>query len=197
MRRKTMGLRPSPALIVAIAALVAAVAGTAVAGPGATTSKITKKKVTNIARNVANQQIDDRAAGLSVAHANTATNATDANHATTANTANHANTATSAETAANAQALSGNTIVGEGELDGPGQVNNSTCTTVSEQLPGVQASDHVIATPPDAWTGITAEISFFGSIFGPTENVRYTICNLSGVNMNFGTSPPVRYLVIR
>src|ERR687896_603427 len=47
---------PSPALIVAVVALVAALAGTAVAGPGATTSKITKAKV----KKVANKQINKR-----------------------------------------------------------------------------------------------------------------------------------------
>ena len=193
MGTKLMGLRPSPAIVVAVMALVAAIAGTAVAGPGATTSKITKKKVTKIADNeinklapkIANDEITKRAPDLSVAHA------------TTANQATTANNATNAETAANANALSGNTIVAEGNLDGPGLVTNSSCTTVSKQVPGVQASDHVIVTPPDAWVAITAEISFLGSINAPTENLRYTICNLSGVNQNFGTSPPVRFLVIR
>jgi hypothetical protein len=48
--------RPSPALIVAVVALVAALAGTAIAGPGATTSKITKAKV----KKIANKQINKR-----------------------------------------------------------------------------------------------------------------------------------------
>ena len=48
--------RPSPALIVAVFALVAALAGTAIAGPGASTSKITKAKV----KKVANKQINKR-----------------------------------------------------------------------------------------------------------------------------------------
>jgi hypothetical protein len=50
------GLRQSPAIIVAVLALVAAVAGTAVAGPGAVTSAITKAKV----KKIANKQIDKR-----------------------------------------------------------------------------------------------------------------------------------------
>jgi len=63
----------SPALLVAILALVAAVAGTAVAGTdlGATTSKLTKKKVKKTAKKVANKQITKRAPGLSVANAAT------------------------------------------------------------------------------------------------------------------------------
>jgi hypothetical protein len=48
--------RPSPAIIVAVVALVAALAGTAVAGPGAETSKITKAKV----KKIANKQINKR-----------------------------------------------------------------------------------------------------------------------------------------
>ena len=47
---------PSPALIVAVVALVAALAGTAIAGPGASVSKITKSKV----RTISNKQIDKR-----------------------------------------------------------------------------------------------------------------------------------------
>jgi hypothetical protein len=58
--------RPSPAAVIAVVALVAALAGTAVASdPGATTSALGKKKVKKIAR----KQISKAAPGLSVAHA--------------------------------------------------------------------------------------------------------------------------------
>jgi hypothetical protein len=74
-----MGARPSPAIIVAIVALVAAVAGTAVAGPDATTSvskkktkQIAKKQVNKLAPGIANDEITKRAPGLSVASAVTA-----------------------------------------------------------------------------------------------------------------------------
>lgn len=61
------GERPTPASIVAILALIAAVAGTAVAsGPDATSSAVTKKKVKKIAANEADQQTTERAPGLSV-----------------------------------------------------------------------------------------------------------------------------------
>ena len=49
-------LRPSPAIIVAVVALIAAVGGTALAGQVAITSKISKKKV----KKIANKQIDKR-----------------------------------------------------------------------------------------------------------------------------------------
>lgn len=57
MRRITQG--SSPALVVAVMALIAALAGTAIAGPTATTS-INKKKTKRIARQQANKQINQR-----------------------------------------------------------------------------------------------------------------------------------------
>jgi hypothetical protein len=78
--RRLRGFRPSPAIVIAVLALVAAVAGTAVAGgPGATTSvskkktkQIAKKQVNKLAPGIANQEITERAPGLSVAHADIA-----------------------------------------------------------------------------------------------------------------------------
>jgi hypothetical protein len=70
-------VRPSPALLVAIVALVAALVGTAVAGV-ATTSRLDRKEkqqVRKIARKLANQQITRRALKLSVAAAGTANSA--------------------------------------------------------------------------------------------------------------------------
>jgi hypothetical protein len=59
--------RPSPAMVVAVVALIAALGGTAFAG-----GFITKKKAKNVANNVVTQ----RAPGLSVASAKTADSAT-------------------------------------------------------------------------------------------------------------------------
>jgi hypothetical protein len=58
---------PSPAIIVAALALVAALAGTALAGTDTTTSAISKKKV----KKIATKQINKLAPGLSVANADT------------------------------------------------------------------------------------------------------------------------------
>jgi hypothetical protein len=63
--------RPSPAIVVAVVALIAALAGTAVAGPDASTSAINKKKV----KKIASKQIKKLAPDLSVASANQAANA--------------------------------------------------------------------------------------------------------------------------
>jgi hypothetical protein len=76
--------RPSPAMVIAIVALIAALGGTAIAG-----GVINKKKAKNIANNVVTQ----RAPGLSVSHAGSADNATNATNATNANNATTANTA--------------------------------------------------------------------------------------------------------
>ena len=56
--------RPSPAMLVAIAALIVALGGTAVAG-----GVLNKKKVKKISKNVADSQITARAPGLAVASA--------------------------------------------------------------------------------------------------------------------------------
>jgi hypothetical protein len=124
------GRAPSPAIALAVVALVAATVGTAVAGPSASTSAITKKKVAKIAAKVANQEIDKRAPGLSVAHADTANTADSANTAGSANTAESANTATTASTALNAEQLDGaefcrtNGVVTEDDDD----PNQTLCT---------------------------------------------------------------------
>src|SRR5687768_6803416 len=87
--------KPSPAILVAVLALVAALTGTAVAGPDAST---------------ATKQINKLAPGLSVAHADTASNATNAQnaaHADTATNAAHADTADNSTSAQNADSLDG------------------------------------------------------------------------------------------
>ncbi len=65
--RRIWSARPSPTLVVAILALVAAVTGAAVAQPAAKKA-VTKKKV----KKIATKQINKLAPGLSVANADTA-----------------------------------------------------------------------------------------------------------------------------
>lgn len=109
--RKWSRPAPTPAMVVAIAALLAALGGTAVAGV-ATISKLTKsekKQVRRIAAAQADRRISSRAPGLSVSHAKsadaaasaeTARTAADAGHAGTADQAGHAATADRATDAA-------------------------------------------------------------------------------------------------
>lgn len=82
--------RCSPATLVAVIALIAALGGTAIAAGGLTGTQ--KKQVRKIATKVFNSRIG----GASVAHANTADKATKATTATTATKATTATTATNA-----------------------------------------------------------------------------------------------------
>lgn len=105
--------RHARAGLVVCAAIVAAVAGTAFAGPEGLTSALTKSKVKKIAR----QQVTQLAPALHVASADTASKAdtaTSADRAGTADTATSAGTATNAHTADNAEALGGKAASGFG-----------------------------------------------------------------------------------
>ncbi len=75
--------RPSPAVVIAAFALVFALVGTAVAGPDAISSKITKSKVKTISKKQANKAIDAAEPDLNVNSAKTADNATNAENAVT------------------------------------------------------------------------------------------------------------------
>jgi hypothetical protein len=68
MKRFSFG-RPSPAIIVAVVALVAALAGTAVAGPGASTSKLNKAKVKLVSQKQAKKVLKAEAPNLTVGSA--------------------------------------------------------------------------------------------------------------------------------
>ena len=65
---------PSPAIIVAVVALVAALAGTAVAGPGAVSSKLTKAKVKLVSQKQARKILRQEAPNLEVGSATALTN---------------------------------------------------------------------------------------------------------------------------
>ncbi len=84
--------RPSPAIVLAVIALVFAMAGSAVAGTDALSNKITKSKVKKIAK----KQINKAAPGLDVKSAKTADKATNADNATNAANAANATNATNA-----------------------------------------------------------------------------------------------------
>ena len=72
MRSISKGRRPSPAMVVAVVALVAALAGTGVAATISVLDKGEKKQVKKIARKQANKRITKRAPNLSVANADSA-----------------------------------------------------------------------------------------------------------------------------
>jgi hypothetical protein len=91
--------RPSPAMVVAVLALVFAMVGSAVAGTDGLSNKITKAKVKKIAKKQANKVLDQRQGDLSVAKAK------EADHATTAGSASNAEHANSADIASDISAL--------------------------------------------------------------------------------------------
>jgi hypothetical protein len=79
------GRRPSPtAILVAAAAVVLGLVGTALAGPGALVHAVSKSQVKKIAKKQANAVVDSRAATLDVNSAKTADSAKSANSATNA-----------------------------------------------------------------------------------------------------------------
>jgi hypothetical protein len=80
MGRRITERRPSPALVVAVLALVAGVAGTALAADPVAKKAVTKKKVKKIAK----KQVTKLAPGLHVASADTATTAGEATRASDA-----------------------------------------------------------------------------------------------------------------
>ncbi len=97
--REALRPRTTPALAVSVLALVAALAGTAVAADPAADAAVGKKKVRKIARQQASRQIAKLAPTLSVARAETAGSADSADTATTAGTADMAANADNARLA--------------------------------------------------------------------------------------------------
>ncbi|MDX6583992.1 MAG: hypothetical protein QOI10_3176 [Solirubrobacterales bacterium] len=89
------GLRPSPALVIALVALVVAAAGVAVAQPGsgAKAKPVSAKKVKRIARKVSDSEIVAKAPTLTVASAAKADSATKADSAIRADSAAAADSA--------------------------------------------------------------------------------------------------------
>jgi hypothetical protein len=179
--------RPSPALVISVIALFVAIGGISWAAATIGTSDIKNGAVTNkkLHKNaVVTKKIKNNAVTGAKAKESSFSQVPEAAHA---------DNATNAQNAANAEALSGNTVVGEGDIDGPGFVTNSSCTPISKTVPGAQAGDHVVLTPPSGWP--TYEINLTARVTADT--VTYEICNESGTNQNFGTSPPLRFLVFR
>jgi hypothetical protein len=121
------GRRPSPAMIVALAALVVALAGTAMAAPTAIKSILNKKEKKQV-KNISKNQVNALAPGLSVKHAGTA---------------GSADTAKRADVSSNTDAIGGvelKDIVVAKSADPGGQCDPSSttpvdCATVDLTLP--------------------------------------------------------------
>jgi hypothetical protein len=168
-------------MIVAATALIVALAGTAMAAPTAIKSILNKKEKKQV-KNISKNQINALAPGLSVKHANTAGSA---------DTAKRADVATKAD---NADALSGVTVVGTADIEGPGLLTNGSCVGKSATVTGAKSGDHIVLTAPNGWPTYQ-KITLVAH--ATPDTVSYDICNLTGVMQNFGTAPPVRALVFR
>jgi hypothetical protein len=154
--------RPSPWMLVAVAALVFAMVGTAIAGTDAV-SKLTKSKV----RSIANKEIDKRAPGLSV------NKATEADHAKTADTAT---------TASNANALGGRSL---------GQVRSVAASGANAAVVNIGGGTNVVATNIDLAVESRVLINGVAELSGASSDERaqcFLRIDGSSVSLNFETT---------
>lgn len=164
--RRLKGRKPSPALIVAIAALCVGLVGTAVAGPIATDSRLSRadvKTVIKLARTlalrfdarftapIANNQITRREPGLSVKSAKSADSADSANTANSAKTADDAKTlegiGSSAFSRQASSAIADDALVGES-----GTAREVDITAPQDGFLLIIASSDVFGTANDAYS---------------------------------------------
>ena len=165
-------------MAIALVALVAAVAGTAVAGPGADTSKVTKAKV----KKVANKQINKRLPWK---------------------TADIADAAVTTPKIADGAVTSGKFFLSVVQEHNFGLVDQSNCTgqpgqspTLSISTPGIAATDHVLVTPPPGF----ADTFVLTAVPDPANNrVVVSACNnfFAGSGDPDGAGGPYKVLVIR
>lgn len=137
--------KPSPAMLVAAIALVFAMAGTAIAGPDAASSAITKKKVKKIAKKQANKRITQREGELRVAHAREANFAVDANNAVNA-TLLGGQPANTLIRSAFSQ-IANDALVGP---TGPANVRSTTITAAIKGFLLINAGSDVFGTGPSS-----------------------------------------------
>jgi hypothetical protein len=184
--RKILKLRPSPPMAVAIAALVVAIAGTAMAAPTAINSvlnKNEKKQTKAIAKNQANQQIDNRAPGLSVGTAGLANSVA----------GNAISSAQVLDNGLNAVDLS--TVTGASDENFTSIATND-CQTRTINT-GVNVDNDVIAVSVDdtiefANGGLTVHASDSNA----ANLIRVNVCNVTGSAID-PPSANFRYIVFR
>jgi hypothetical protein len=133
-------LRPSPAMAVAFIALFIALAGTAYS----VSSQVPGKggvKASDIAKGAVKK---GKIAGQAVAAGKIANGAVE--------TAKIANGAVETAKIADKAVTSGKFFLSVVSNQNIGPVAGSTCSTFAISTPGIQATDHVLVTPPPGWT---------------------------------------------
>jgi hypothetical protein len=138
--KNTARKRPSASMVVAALALVLALAGSAIAGTDAATRKLSKAKISKIAKKQANGVLNVRAASL------------DVNSAKTAGAAQTAQTAQSAVDAENAAAVGGVRLV---RLDYRGADQSAPQVIFDEG--GLKITAECLASTEIAMTATTTE----------------------------------------
>ena len=164
--KRIRGSHPSPAIIVAVAALIAALAGTAVAEEATTSAKpVTKKKV----KKIADKRIDKAAPGLTVGNSELldGLDSTEISPAAFAHTDGFGALSSSFVTVLSAQiTTTGTTLVGSASAEGGATVGDDdeyTCRATINGNPVTDYSQNI----PDAQGFDTDVLSFtFGGTVG-------------------------------
>jgi hypothetical protein len=169
---------PSPAIVVAVLALLAALVGTAVAGPGAGTSAITKAKVKKVAKKQINKRLPWETGDI-------------------------ADAAVTAPKIADGAVTSGKFFLSVVQNHDFGLVEASNCTgrpgqspTLLIPAPGITATDHVLVTPPPGF----ADTFVLTAVPDPANNqVVVSACNnfFAGSGDPDAGGGPYKILVIR
>lgn len=173
MRRKPPA--PSPAMVVAIAALIIALGGTVYAASGINGRTIKKNSIpgNRLKKNsVTGAQVNES----SLAQVPSAANAANAGHATSASKAESATTATSADTASNAKQLGGHAAAQFGSGLMTGQVTGLSTGSQAGAPTGLSAATPTQASVAGLW---------------PEEALTFSALTIElrgGENMPLGTS---------
>jgi hypothetical protein len=193
---------PSPAILVAGLALVAALAGTAVAGPGASTSKVTKSKV----KKIANKQIDKRlpwetadiapdAVTSGKIAPDAVTSGKIAPDAVTSGKIADASVNSAKVEDRSLRATDYSVFNGTENIDLTTIAANS-CTTSILSVPGIRETDLTIVPTPSDFSGGGAESVIVSGVSGTADSLRWRNCNVSASQVN----PPATtfsYVVLR